>query len=39
MRKLLHPIYGVFKHDPLFDGSKVHALATTPAPPPEEVFA
>jgi transposase len=34
MRKLLHAIYGMFKHDQLFDGEKVYALsaaAHTPA--------
>jgi transposase len=30
MRKLLHAIYGMFKHDQLFDGQKVYAL-TSPA--------
>ena len=39
MRKLLHAIYGMFKHDQLFDGHKVYALATSPAPAPQEVFA
>jgi transposase len=28
MRKLLHAIFGMFKHDQLFDGSKVYALET-----------
>lgn len=32
MRKLLHAIYGMFKHDQLFEGSKVYALADAPAP-------
>jgi len=32
MRKLLHAIYGMFKHDQLFEGQKVYALsATAPA--------
>ncbi len=26
MRKLLHAIYGMFKHDQAFDGSKVYRL-------------
>lgn len=39
MRKLLHAIYGMFKHDQLFDGSKVYALANIPSPAPEEVLA
>ena len=30
MRKLLHAIYGMFKHDQLFDGQKVYTL-TSPA--------
>ena len=30
MRKLLHAIYGMFKHDQLFDGQKVYNL-TSPA--------
>jgi transposase len=29
MRKLLHAIYGMFKHNQLFDGSKVYALETS----------
>lgn len=29
MRKLLHAIYGMFKHDQLFDGSKVYTLVET----------
>jgi hypothetical protein len=39
MRKLLHAIFGMFKHDQTFDGAKVYALApvTTPAPVPQEV--
>ncbi|MGH9455897.1 MAG: transposase [Terriglobia bacterium] len=31
MRKLLHAIYGMFKHDQLFDGGKVYDLANTTA--------
>ena len=35
MRKLLHAIYGMFKHDQLFDGQKVYASnSITLAPPP-----
>lgn len=39
MRKLLHAIFGMFKHDQTFDGSKVYALAPTiaSAPVPQEV--
>jgi transposase len=33
MRKLLHAIFGMFKHDQLFDGNKVYAL------PPAEITA
>jgi transposase len=29
MRKLLHAIFGMFKHNQLFDGSKVYVLETT----------
>ncbi len=29
MRKLLHAIYGMFKHNQLFDGSKIYALDTS----------
>jgi transposase len=32
MRKLLHAIYGMFKHDQLFDGHKVYQLANVPVP-------
>jgi transposase len=32
MRKLLHAIYGMFKHDQLFDGGKVYELAETTVP-------
>jgi transposase len=42
MRKLLHAIYGIFKHDQLFDGQKVYAgpvaSAPVPQPKPEEVL-
>jgi transposase len=31
MRKLLHAIYGMFKHDQLFEGSKVYVLPPTAA--------
>ncbi len=31
MRKLLHAIFGMFKHDQLFEGSKVYALANASA--------
>jgi transposase len=39
MRKLLHAIFGMFKHDQTFDGNKVYALApaTASAPVPQEV--
>lgn len=41
MRKLLHAIYGMFKHDQLFDGHKVYAApapaAHPPLPEPQEV--
>ncbi len=39
MRKLLHAIFGMFKHDQLFDGNKVYALADASAPVPQEVLA
>jgi transposase len=32
MRKLLHAIYGMFKHHQPFDGAKVHALTPQPEP-------
>lgn len=32
MRKLLHAIYGMFKHDQLFDGNKVFPQAQVPVP-------
>lgn len=38
MRKLLHAIYGMFKHDQLFDGRKVYAALDLPAPAPQEVL-
>jgi transposase len=34
MRKLLHAIYGMFKHDQLFDGQKLYAAPTASVPPP-----
>jgi transposase len=35
MRKLLHAIFGMFKHDQLFDGQKRYASTSAPlAPPP-----
>jgi transposase len=39
MRKLLHAIFGMFKHDQLFEGQKVYALLQTPSPSlaPQEV--
>jgi transposase len=41
MRKLLHAIYGMFKHDQLFDGHKVYAPSSpsvpAPLPEPQEV--
>jgi transposase len=39
MRKLLHAIFGMFKHHQLFDGSKTYALTllTPPEPVPQEV--
>jgi len=41
MRKLLHAVYGMFKHDQLFDGQKVYALTSpvlAPAPSNSEVL-
>ena len=42
MRKLLHAIYGMFKHDQPFEGQKVYAASTASAPAsvpdPEEVL-
>ena len=32
MRKLLHAIFAMFKHDQLFEGQKVYALLQTPSP-------
>jgi len=32
MRKLLHAIFGMFKHHRLFDGAKVYKLAEAPSP-------
>ncbi len=37
MRKLLHAIFGMFKHDQLFDGAKVFALSPAPSLAPLEV--
>jgi transposase len=34
MRKLLHAIFGMFKHHQTFDGTKVYALSPTAAPVP-----
>ncbi len=39
MRKLLHAIFGMFKHDQLFEGNKVYALADASTPVPQEVLA
>ena len=33
MRKLLHAIYGMFKHDQLFDGQKLYALTSATLAP------
>jgi len=38
MRKLLHAIFGMFKHDQLFDGQKVCAALDTSVPAPQEVL-
>ena len=38
MRKLLHAIYGMFKHNQLFDGQKVYNL-TRPAQAPTPSIA
>jgi transposase len=42
MRKLLHAIYGMFKHDQLFDGHKVYlapdGTVSAPLPAPKEVL-
>jgi hypothetical protein len=32
LRKLLHAIFGIFKHDQPFDGSKVFLLSPLTAP-------
>jgi len=32
MRKLLHAIFGMFKHDQLFDGAKLYALPAETLP-------
>ena len=39
MRKLLHAIFGMFKHHQTFNGDKVYSLASaaTPEPVPQEV--
>jgi transposase len=37
LRKLLHAIFGMFKHDQLFDGAKVYAALHLPLPVPQEV--
>jgi transposase len=37
MRKLLHAIFGMFKHDQLFDGRKVYAALETPTSVAPEV--
>lgn len=39
MRKLLHAIFGMFKHDALFDGSKVCPARARTAPSPEACAA
>ena len=38
MRKLLHAIFGMFKHNELFDGAKAYTLAPLTAPVPQEVL-
>jgi transposase len=38
MRKLLHTIFGMFKHDQLFDGQKVYAAQDAPVPASQEVL-
>jgi len=42
MRKLLHAIFGMFKHDQIFDGHKLYAAPDlapiSPAPQPQEVL-
>jgi len=37
MRKLLHAIYGMFKHQKPFDGAKVYVLPTAKAPAQAEI--
>ncbi len=37
MRKLLHAIYGMFKHDQPFEGTKVYAQPGTLTPAAQEV--
>ena len=41
MRKLLHAVFGIFKHDQLFDGAKVYALVhnTSPSLVPQEAVS
>jgi transposase len=36
MRKLLHAIYGMFKHDQLFDGNKIYPLLEAASIPDQE---
>jgi transposase len=38
MRKLLHAIFGMLKHDQLFDGQKLYAVMDTSLPLPREVL-
>lgn len=38
MRKLLHAIFGIFKHHQPFDGQKVYAALHTDLPAPQEVL-
>jgi transposase len=38
MRKLLHAIFGMFKHDQLFDGQKVYAALDVSVLAPQEVL-
>jgi len=41
MSKLLHPIFGMFKHDQLFDGRKFYAATEAELAPlaaPQEVL-
>jgi transposase len=37
MRKLLHAIFGMFKHDQLFNGQKLYAASAAPETVPQEV--